>query len=91
MEIILEPQFNTIQSEEHTDLNKFTNDIKNQLNMNYLKTGLIISTIIILLAMIFLHYDILGVNTVKDVFIIPAFIINASLIYKIFKTRKEVA
>ncbi|WP_008636110.1 hypothetical protein [Bizionia argentinensis] len=56
--------------------------------MNYIKTGLIISTIIILLAMIFLQYDILGVNTVKDVFIIPAFIINTSLIFKIFKSKK---
>lgn len=59
--------------------------------MNYIKTGLIISTIIIFLSMIFLQYDVFGVNTVKDVFIIPAFIINASLIFKIFRNKKQTA
>jgi len=57
--------------------------------MNYIKTGLIISTIIIFLSMIFLQYDVFGVNTIKDVFIIPAFIINASLIFKIFRNKKQ--
>ena len=57
--------------------------------MKYIKTGLIISTIIIFLLMIFLQYDVFGINTVKDVFIIPAFIINASLIFKIYRNKKE--
>jgi len=59
--------------------------------MNYIKTGLIISTIIIFLSMIFLQYDVINVSTIKDVFIIPAFIINSSLIFKIFKTKKLTA
>ena len=59
------------------------------MNMNYIKTGLIISTIIIFLSILFLQYDVFGVSTIKDVFIIPAFIINASLIFKIFKNKKQ--
>lgn len=57
--------------------------------MNYIKIGLTISTIIIFLSMIFLQYDIFGVNTIKDVFTIPALIINASLIFKIFRNKKQ--
>lgn len=58
--------------------------------MNYLKTGLILSTLIILIAMILLSSDVLEVSTVRDVFIIPAFIINFSLIFKLFMTKKKV-
>ncbi|GAL63346.1 hypothetical protein [Algibacter lectus] len=57
--------------------------------MNYIKTGLIISTIIIFLSMVFLEYDVLSVNTIKDVFVIPAFIINVALIFKVFKKNKQ--
>ncbi|SFD43093.1 hypothetical protein SAMN04489722_109129 [Algibacter lectus] len=57
--------------------------------MNYIKTGLIISTIIIFLSMVFLEYDVLTVNTIKDVFVIPAFIINVALIFKVFKKNKQ--
>ena len=57
--------------------------------MNYIKTGLIISTIIIFLSIVFLEYDVLGVNTIKDVFVIPAFIINIALIFKVFKKNKQ--
>lgn len=57
--------------------------------MNYVKTGLIISTIIIFLSMIFLQHDILGADTVRDVFIIPAFIINVSLVFKVFRSKKQ--
>ena len=59
--------------------------------MNYIKIGLIISTIIIFLSMLFLQYDVFGVSTIKDVFIIPAFIINVSLIFKIFRNKKQTA
>ena len=58
---------------------------KKQQFMNYIKTGLIFSTIIIFLSVMFLQYDALEVRTVRDVFIIPAFIINVSLIFKVFK------
>jgi hypothetical protein len=57
--------------------------------MNYIKTGLIISTIIIFLSIVFLEYDVLGVNTIKDVLVIPAFIINIALIFKVFKKNKQ--
>ncbi|MEL0652999.1 hypothetical protein V6246_16370 [Algibacter sp. TI.3.09] len=57
--------------------------------MDYIKTGLIISTIIIFLSMVFLEYDVLSVNTIKDVFVIPAFIINVALIFKVFKKNKQ--
>lgn len=57
--------------------------------MNYLKTGLLISTILILLSIIFLQYDELGVKTINKVFIIPAFIINGLLITKVFKNKKQ--
>jgi hypothetical protein len=57
--------------------------------MNYIKTGLIVSTIIIFLSVMFLQYDILEVRTIRDVFIIPAFIINVSLIFKVFKKNKQ--
>jgi len=57
--------------------------------MNYIKTGLIISTIIIFLSIMFLEYDVLGVNTIKDVLVIPAFIINIALIFKVFKKNKQ--
>lgn len=55
--------------------------------MIYLKTGLIISTLIILLSMIFITYDILEVRTIVDLFIIPAFIINGSLLFKVFRNK----
>lgn len=58
--------------------------------MTYLKTGLIASTLIIFLAMMFLTYNILGIRTVVDLFIIPAFIINISLVVKIFRKKEEV-
>ena len=58
--------------------------------MAYLKTRLIASTFIIFLSMILLTYDILGVRTVVDVFIIPAFVINVALIFRIFKNKNEV-
>ena len=56
--------------------------------MNYIKTGLIISTIIIFISIIFLQYDVIGVNTIKDVLLIPAFIINTSLIIKLLNNKK---
>ena len=59
--------------------------------MDYIKTGLIVSTIIIFLSMMFLQYDVIEVSTVRDVFIIPAFVINVSLIFKIFKEKKQTA
>lgn len=59
--------------------------------MNYIKTGLIISTMIIFISMLCLQYDVIEVNTIKDVFIIPAFIINISLIFKIFRSNKQTA
>lgn len=55
--------------------------------MIYLKTGLIISTLITLLSMIFITYDILEVRTIVDLFIIPAFIINGSLLFKVFRNK----
>lgn len=57
--------------------------------MKYLKTGLLISTFFILLSMIFLQYDVLEVNTIIGVFIIPSFIINVALILKIFQPKKN--
>jgi hypothetical protein len=57
--------------------------------MNNLKTGLIISTILIFLSIVFLQYDMLGVKTISNVFIIPAFIINGLLITKIFRNKKQ--
>lgn len=58
--------------------------------MNYLKTGLILSTLIILIAIFLLGSEVLEISTVRDVFIIPAIIINVSLIFKLFKIKKEV-
>jgi hypothetical protein len=71
------------------DLNEKITLSKEQQFMNYIKTGLIVSTIIIFLSVMFLQYDALEVRTVRDVFIIPAFIINVSLIFKVFKKNKQ--
>ncbi|CDF79307.1 hypothetical protein BN863_15950 [Formosa agariphila KMM 3901] len=58
--------------------------------MNYnIKTGIIISTILILLSMLSLQYKIVGAQTVIDVFIMSAFIVNLSLIYKIFQKQNK--
>lgn len=59
------------------------------MNMSYIKIGLIISTFFILLSIVFLQYDIIEVSTIRDVVIVPAFIINTALIFKIFKTKKN--
>lgn len=57
--------------------------------MEYLKIGLFISTLFILLSIIFLQYNILEVKTIIGVFIIPSFIINASLLLKTFQINKK--
>ena len=57
--------------------------------MNYtIKTGLILSTVLLLLALISMQYDLIGTQTVIDVFIAVALIINASLLIKVFKDKK---
>ncbi|ULC59512.1 hypothetical protein MBM09_00700 [Flaviramulus sp. BrNp1-15] len=58
--------------------------------MDYFKIGLIISTVIIFSSIVLLQYDILELNTVIDVFIIPAFIVNISLVFKVFKNKKQI-
>jgi amino acid permease len=57
--------------------------------MNYIKTGLILSTIIIIFSIIILQYKMLEVRTVIDLFLSSAFIINAFVIIKIFKNDKQ--
>lgn len=58
--------------------------------MNYnIKTGLIVSTILIFLSIVTLQYNVFGTETIIDVFIASAFIINVSLLFKIFKDKKE--
>jgi hypothetical protein len=64
--------------------------IKTKINMNYnIKTGLIISTILIFLSIITLKYNVFGTETIIDVFIASAFIINVSLLFKVFKDKKK--
>lgn len=53
--------------------------------MNYLKTGLALSTILMFMSVIFLQYEVFGAKTISAVFIMPAVVINASLLYKVFK------
>lgn len=48
------------------------------------------STFIIFLSLVLLTYDFLGVRTVVDVFIIPTFVINVALIFRIFKNKEAV-
>jgi hypothetical protein len=58
--------------------------------MNYdIKTGLIISTILIFLSIITLQYNVFGTEIIIDVFIMSAFIINSSLIFKVFQNKKR--
>jgi len=58
--------------------------------MNYnIKTGLIISTILIFLSLITLQYNVFGTQTIIDIFIMSAFIVNISLIFKVFKKQKK--
>jgi hypothetical protein len=58
--------------------------------MNYsIKTGLIISTILIFLSVITLQYNVFGTETIFHVFIASAFGINISLIFKVFKDTKK--
>ena len=58
--------------------------------MNYnIKTELIISTILILLSLITLQYNVFGTQTIIDIFIMSAFIVNISLIFKVFKKQKK--
>ena len=58
--------------------------------MNYnIKTELIISTILIFLSLITLQYNVFGTQTIIDIFIMAAFIVNISLIFKVFKKQKK--
>ncbi|SFZ95236.1 hypothetical protein SAMN05428642_1186 [Flaviramulus basaltis] len=58
--------------------------------MNYnIKTGLIISTILIFLSLITLQYNVFGTQTIIDIFIMSAFIVNISLLFKVFKKQKK--
>ena len=59
--------------------------------MNSLKTGLVCSLGLITLAIVFLQYDLAEVSTVKDALIIPAFIINFTLVLKLLSPKKQVA
>lgn len=60
------------------------------MNFN-IKTGLIVSTILIFLSIITLQYNVIGTETIIDVLIASAFIINCSLLFKVFKDKKMTA
>ncbi|AUC21608.1 hypothetical protein BTO15_05600 [Polaribacter sejongensis] len=64
--------------------------IKNKMNTNNKnKFGLIISTVLILLTMITLKYNAIETGAIIDIFLYSAFIINFSLIFDIFKSKKK--
>ena len=63
---------------------------KNKMNTNNKnKFGLIISTVLILLTMITLKYNAIETGAIIDIFLYSAFIINFSLIFDIFKSKKK--
>ena len=66
------------------------NKNETKIIMNYnIKTGLIVSTILIFLSIVTLQYNVFGTDIIIDVFIASAFIINISLLFKIFEDKKE--
>jgi NADH:ubiquinone oxidoreductase subunit K len=56
-----------------------------------IKTGLIISTILLFISIITLQYNVFGTKTIIDIFISSALIINISLLTKILKNKKKTA
>ena len=52
---------------------------------NTIKTGLAVSTLLILISLLTLQYNIFGTQTIIDVFIATALIINAAVLIKVFK------
>jgi NADH:ubiquinone oxidoreductase subunit K len=56
-----------------------------------IKTGLIISTILLFISIITLQYNVFGTRTIIDVFIGSALLINILLLNKIFKNKKKTA
>ena len=60
--------------------------------MNYsIKTELITSTILIFLSIITLQYNVFGTQTIIDVFLLSAFIVNFSLIFKVMRNKKNMS
>ena len=60
--------------------------------MNYsIKTELIPSTILIFLSIITLQYNVFGTQTIIDVFLLSAFIVNFSLIFKVVRNKKNMS
>lgn len=57
--------------------------------MKYMKLGLILVGLLIIISLVVLTNGILETTTVRDVFLVPALVIIFALIFKIIKEEKN--
>ena len=57
--------------------------------MKNLKTNLIILNLLLLVSLTFIEYEVLAINTINYVFVLPAFIVSFSILIAMIKEGRH--
>ncbi|SEC53125.1 hypothetical protein SAMN04489761_3245 [Tenacibaculum sp. MAR_2009_124] len=59
------------------------------MKQTQIKTGLIIKSILLLLSILFSKYDVVRIETIIDIFLIPCLAISLSILFRLYKNKNN--